>query len=120
MAEDRIVLTGLVVRGFHGVYPEEAEDGQDFVIDLELDVDLATAARSDEVTDTVDYAKLTEQVAACVSQERWNLIERVAGRICELVLEHPLVLAVSVTVHKPDAPMPFEFEDVAVTVSRSR
>lgn len=120
MSGDHIVLRGVRAHGFHGVYPEERQHGQPFVVDLVLDVDLAGAARSDDVTDTVHYGELAQQVAAVVAGEPVALIETLAERIAALALGSPLVRRVEVTVHKPEAPVGVAVDDVAVTVVRSR
>lgn len=117
---DEIVLTGLTVFGRHGVYEHEREDGQEFTIDLRLRMSLAAAAASDDVADTVHYGELAEKVAAVVSGEAVNLIETLAERIAAVALDDPRVHDVTVTVHKPHAPIPLEFADVAVTVHRRR
>lgn len=117
---DEIVLTGLTVFGRHGVYEHEREDGQEFTIDLRLRMSLAAAAASDDVADTVHYGELAEKVAAVVSGEAVNLIETLAQRIAAVALDDPRVHDVTVTVHKPHAPIPLEFSDVAVTVHRRR
>lgn len=117
---DRILLTGIRVHGFHGVHAEERRLGQDFVIDLELELPLAGAAASDDVADTVHYGVLAAEVAAAVATDPVDLIETVAERIAEVALRHPLVDRVRVTVHKPDAPIPLTFQDVAVSVERER
>ena len=117
---DRIRLTGLRVRGRHGVYDFERADGQDFVIDAELEVDLAPAAASDDVTDTVHYGELAGRLAEIVAGEPVNLIETLADRLAAECLTDKRVDAATITVHKPQAPIPHEFADVAVTVRRSR
>ncbi len=117
---DVIRLDGLRVFARHGVLPAEADVGQVFIIDLALTVDLSKAAASDAVSDTVDYADMAAAVVAVVTEERWNLIERVAERVAEIVLEDDKVEAVTVTVHKPGAPIAVAFSDVSVTISRSR
>lgn len=117
---DEIVLTGLTVFGRHGVYTHEREEGQDFTIDLRLRLSLDQAAASDDVTDTVHYGELAEKVAAIVAGEPVNLIETLAERIASAALEDERVQNVTVTVHKPHAPIPLNFADVAVTVNRSR
>ena len=63
---DRITLTGLTARGNHGVFDFERRDGQDFVVDVELELDTAPAARTDDVADTVDYGALAEALVAVV------------------------------------------------------
>jgi 7,8-dihydroneopterin aldolase/epimerase/oxygenase len=117
---DRITLTGLKVRGFHGVYEHERRDGQDFVVDATLWLDSRPAAASDDLADTVDYGGLANRLATVVEGEPVNLIETLAARLCELCMADERVIAAEVTVHKPQAPIAREFADVAVTARRSR
>jgi 7,8-dihydroneopterin aldolase/epimerase/oxygenase len=117
---DRITLTGLRVRGFHGVFDFERRDGQDFVVDVQLEVDLAPAAAGDDVTDTIHYGELAGALAEVIAGEPVNLIETLADRLAQVCLTDPRVAAATVTVHKPGAPIPREFADVAVTLRRSR
>jgi dihydroneopterin aldolase len=117
---DSIALTGLRVRGFHGVFEHERRDGQDFVVDAVLEMSTAKAAASDDLADTVHYGELAEQLAAVVAGEPVNLLETLAGRLAEVCLADPRVDAATVTVHKPQAPIPLTFSDVAVTIRRSR
>jgi dihydroneopterin aldolase len=117
---DRIALTGLRVRGHHGVFAHERRDGQDFVVDATLWLDSRPAAASDDLADTVDYGGLAERLATMVQGEPVNLIETLAARLCELCMADQRVIAAEVTVHKPQAPIEREFADVAVTARRSR
>ena len=117
---DRIALTGLTVRGHHGVYEHERRDGQDFVVDATLWLDSRPAAASDDLADTVDYGGLADRLATVVEGEPVNLIETLAARLCELCMADERVIAAEVTVHKPQAPIAREFADVAVTARRSR
>lgn len=117
---DEITLTGLRAFGRHGVYPDERRDGQEFVVDVKLHVPTAEAAASDDVADTVHYGELAERVVAVVEGEPVNLLERLAQRIADVVLADLRVQLVTVTVHKPSAPITVPFEDVSVTVRRSR
>ncbi|HEX7661063.1 MAG TPA: dihydroneopterin aldolase [Pseudonocardiaceae bacterium] len=117
---DRITLTGLRVRGRHGVFDQERRDGQDFLVDLTVWIDLDRAAASDDLADTLDYAGLAARAAEIVAGPPCALIETVATRIAEDVLADRRVHAVEATVHKPTAPIPLDFADVAVTVRRSR
>jgi len=117
---DHIALRGLRVRGHHGVYEHERRDGQDFVVDVTVWMDLAPAAASDALADTLHYGELAERVAAIVGGPPADLIETVAGRIADDVLADARVRAVEVTLHKPQAPIPLEFADVAVVINRSR
>jgi dihydroneopterin aldolase len=117
---DRIALTGLTVRGNHGVFDFERRDGQDFVVDVELELDTGPAAASDDITDTVHYGELAEALAAIVSGEPVNLLETLADRLCQVCLADGRVEAATVTVHKPQAPIALSFGDVAVTIRRQR
>lgn len=117
---DRITLTGLRVRGHHGVFEHEKRDGQDFVVDVVVWFDLARAGASDDLADTLDYGALAAQAAEVVAGPPHDLIETVAERIAARVLSDERVEATEVTVHKPSAPIPLTFADVAVTVHRSR
>ncbi|MDX2377834.1 dihydroneopterin aldolase [Microbacterium sp. LRZ72] len=119
-ATDLITLTGVRAFGRHGVLAHEREDGQDFVIDLIVETDMGPAAASDDVSATVHYGELAEQVVALVGGEPVDLIETLAARIAEGALAHPRASAVTVTVHKPQAPIPVPFADVAVTIRRER
>ena len=116
---DEISLTGLRVFGRHGVYDQERRDGQDFIVDLAMQVDTRRAATTDDVADTVHYGEVAEQVAAIVGGEPVDLLETLAARIADRVLESELVRAVRVTVHKPQAPITVPFDDVAVTITRA-
>jgi dihydroneopterin aldolase/2-amino-4-hydroxy-6-hydroxymethyldihydropteridine diphosphokinase len=117
---DRIVLQGVSARGFHGVLDFEKADGQEFVVDVTLEVDLRRAGRSDALADTVSYAEVAADVVALVSGPSLNLIESLAAQIAATCLRRPLVQAVEVTVHKPHAPVGVPFGDVRVTVERHR
>jgi len=117
---DSIVLTGLRVRANHGVFDFERADGQDFVVDVTAWLDLSTAARSDDLTATVHYGELAEEVVSAVERDPVDLIETVAERVAAIVLAHEPVDAVEVTVHKPQAPISVPFGDVAVRIVRSR
>jgi len=119
-AADRIILTGLRVRGHHGVFDFERADGQDFVVDVELEFDTAPAAASDELADTVHYGELAEALAAVIAGEPVNLLETLADRLCRVCLSDVRVAAAAVTVHKPQAPIALSFTDVAVTIRRVR
>ncbi|KAA0917926.1 dihydroneopterin aldolase [Dietzia sp. ANT_WB102] len=118
---DRIELRGLRVRGTHGVFEHEKRDGQDFLVDLVLWTDFTAAATSDDLADTVDYGALALYARDVVSGPSCDLIETVASRIADGVMEMaPAAHAVEVTLHKPEAPIPADFADVAVVARRSR
>jgi len=117
---DRIELRGLRVRGNHGVFDHERRDGQDFVVDVTVWLDLRAAAASDDLADTLDYGALAQRAAAVVAGPARALIETVAGEIADDVMGDERVHAVEVVVHKPSAPIPLDFADVAVVARRSR
>ncbi|EID54750.1 dihydroneopterin aldolase [Saccharomonospora xinjiangensis] len=117
---DRITLTGLRVFGRHGVYEHEKREGQEFVVDLTVWLDVSAAAGSDDLADTVNYGELAQCAADIVAGPARDLIESVAVEIAEKVLLDERISAVEVTVHKPSAPIPLTFADVAVTVRRER
>ena len=118
---DQIVLTGIHGFGYHGLFEQERKDGQDFFVDLTLSVDLTAASQSDAIADTVNYAEITDLVVEEITSNPVNLIEKLAGRIAERVLnQHLKVNSVTVTVHKPQAPVAAQLKDIAVVVTRIR
>lgn len=118
---DRITLTGLTARGYHGVFDGEKRDGQEFTTDVVVHLDAAPAAAGDDLAHTVNYAEVAATVLRVITGESLDLIETVADRIGRALLaEQPVATAVEVTVHKPHAPIEADFADVAVSVYRSR
>ena len=120
MTTDRIELTGLRGFGRHGVLAHERADGQTFVVDVSLAVDARRAAASDDLADTVDYGAVAAAVVSLVEGEPLDLIEALAGRIADHCLRSDGVSGVTVTVHKPQAPIAVPFADVSVTITRDR
>src|ERR1700720_2393915 len=117
---DRIELRGLTVRGHHGVFDHERADGQDFVVDITVWIDLADAAASDDLADTYDYGVLAERAAAIIAGPARKLIETVPGETAREVRKDTGVPEVGGLVQKPQAPIPHSFDDVAVVARRSR
>ena len=118
---DSIFITGLLIHAHHGVMPHEEKVGQRFVIDLELAVDLAQAAVTDKLVDTVSYASIVETATRAFTAKSYRLVEAAAGAIAdELLASFPRVAAVRVTVHKPHAPIAAIFSDVGITIQRTR
>lgn len=117
---DHIELRGLRAFGRHGVFAEEQAQGQTFVVDLDLELDLSLPARSDALADTVDYGLLGAAVVAAVEVTRFDLLEALAGHLAELVLSSTRADAVVVRVGKPEAPLSVPFDDVAVVLRRAR
>ena len=116
---DRISLTGITAFGHHGVFDFERQQGQPFVVDVSCTLDLSSAASADDL-EQIDYGALAQAVAADVERDPLNLIEALADRIALTCLRYEAVQCVEVTVHKPQAPMPVDVADVAVTLTRSR
>jgi dihydroneopterin aldolase / 2-amino-4-hydroxy-6-hydroxymethyldihydropteridine diphosphokinase len=115
---DRIRITGISATGHHGVFDHERRDGQTFVADVVLHVDTRPAAAQDRLDLTVDYGAVATRVAAVLSGEPVDLIETLAERVAAVALDHPGVAAVDVVLHKPQAPIPVPFGDVAVEIHR--
>ena len=118
--EDRIAIRGIEVFARHGVLASEKENGQTFLVDVELFLDLSEAVLSDRLEDTVDDGELAQRIHDIVASERWDLIEKVAGRVAEVAMQDRRVSQVNVTVHKPEAPIAVSFGDLAVTLPRTR
>ena len=117
---DQIRLTGVRAVGKHGVLDFEHERAQTFVVDATLFLDLAPAGHSDDLHDTVDYGAIAKGIVAIIEGDHVDLIEKLADRIASMILEYPAVARTQVTVHKPSAPIVVPFDDVSVTVERSR
>ncbi|MDQ1535969.1 MAG: dihydroneopterin aldolase / 2-amino-4-hydroxy-6-hydroxymethyldihydropteridine diphosphokinase, partial [Actinomycetota bacterium] len=117
---DRIVLQGVSARGLHGVLESEKTDGQIFVVDVTLEVDLRRPGRSDHLAHTVNYAEVAADIVALIEGPSLDLIESLADQVAAVTLERLLVQSVEVTVHKPQAPVGVPFGDVQVVVERHR
>ena len=118
---DKIFIRGLSLHAHHGVLPYEGKVGQSFTIDLILEIDLSTAARTDKVADTVSYDQVVAVASAVFTSQKFKLIEAAAGKIAEAVLaKFSRVQSVEVTIHKPHAPIAATFSDVGVTLTRRR
>jgi 7,8-dihydroneopterin aldolase/epimerase/oxygenase len=119
-ADDRLVLRGVRAVGHHGVLDFERRDGQEFVVDVELALDTRDAARTDDLTATVHYGHLAQRIHDTIGSDPVNLIETLAQRLADVCLAEPRVAEVEVTVHKPQAPIRVAFDDVSLTIHRSR
>lgn len=117
---DIIHLKGLSFYGYHGVMPEENVLGQKFIVDVDLYLKLRKPGLSDQVEDTINYAEVYEKIKGVVTEERYSLLERLAQRIADQILEGFLCDSVRVEVHKPEAPIPGIFEDVSVEIWREK
>ena len=120
-ARDRISLRGMRFEGHHGVSDEERELPQLIEVDIELQADLAAAARSDALEDTIDYGPLVEIARSVVEDERCRLLEGIAGAIIGRILQDaPAATAVTVRVRKLAVPIDADIDHAEVTLSRER
>ena len=118
---DKILIKGLKLLAYHGVNPEEKENGQDFIFDIELYVNMNKACHSDNVEDTVSYAKVVKTVRRVFTAQKYDLLERCAEVTAQAILdEYSEVLRVDLTLKKPQAPVKAEFEYMGVNIVRSR
>jgi 7,8-dihydroneopterin aldolase/epimerase/oxygenase len=117
---DRIAVRGLTAHAHHGVYAAEREHGQTFRVDAVLELDTAPAAAGDDLEATVNYAELAQRLHAVLTGEAVDLLETLAQRLAEVCLASPLVFAVEITVHKPEADLGVPFDDVTVEIRREK
>ena len=118
--QDTITITGITAVGFHGVFDSERRDGQPFVVDVVLQLDLRDAGATDDLTATAHYGDVAELVVEAITGDPLNLIEALAERIASGLLASFPAETVQVTVHKPQAPIPVPFGDVTVSLVRTR
>ena len=118
---DKVELVGMEFFGYHGCMKEERAIGQRFYVDVAMYLDLGPAGKTDDLKKTVNYADVFAEARAIVEGEPYTLLEAVAERIAEVLLEkHPMIERLRITVHKPYAPIPGKFADAAVTIRRAR
>lgn len=118
---DSVFVSGLVLHAYHGVAEHEARVGQSFIIDLTIEMDLSEAARSDRLADTASYDDVVDTVRTAFLAQRYRLVEAAAGAVADAVLARfPHANGVSITVHKPHAPIAATFQNVGVTLVRKR
>ena len=118
MSADQILVYGISATGYHGVFDHERRDGQEFSVDLVVHLHPSGAAASDDLVDTVDYGAISQAVHDRIVGPPFNLIETLAERIAEDVLAFAGVQGVEVIVHKPQAPIPVPFTNVALKIIR--
>lgn len=118
---DRIIMRNMKFFGYHGVLPEEREKGQNFIIDIEMLVELKNASNSDELDDSVDYSRAYEIVRGITENNKFRLIEKLAGSISrEMLSKFPKIKEITVLVKKPEAPIKGQFDWMGVELKRSR
>ncbi len=117
---DQIIIIGITGTGYHGVFEHERREGQEFSVDVVLDVRTSEAAATDDLADTVDYGAVSVAVHELIVGEPVDLIETLAERIAQTCLAFAGVERVEITVHKPSAPIPVPFRDVQLRIVRER
>lgn len=116
---DQIRIDRLKVFAYHGVYPEESAQGQNFYVSAILDVDTREAGLRDELSESVDYGSVSMFIDKYMKKNTFKLLEAVVENLArEILLKYPPVCSVTIKVSKPQAPIPLPFEDVSVTVKR--
>lgn len=117
---DRIEITGIEIYAKHGVLDHEQERAQVFKVDVSAYADLSRPGETDDLGDALDYSTLALEIREVVGSESHKLIETVAARVADVILQHREVTRAVVTIHKPNAPIDMAFEDVSVTIERNR
>jgi len=118
---DKITIKGLKIFAYHGVNPEEKQNGQEFIIDVDYYLNLVKACKNDSLGDTVSYAAAVKTIRRVFTQSSYDLIERAAQVIADALLsEYEMIEKVEVTVKKPHAPVSAEFDYMAVNIVREK
>lgn len=118
---DKIIVKDLKLFCYHGVNPEEKVDGQNFVFDIEVFLDLSLPCKTDNVDDTVSYAKIIKTVRRVAQSEKNDLLEYVSQRVVDALFEeYPMIEKINLTLKKPEAPIKADFDYVAVQIERAR
>lgn len=118
---DKIIVKDLELFCYHGVNAEEKRDGQLFVFDIEAFLTLSVPCKTDNVDDTVSYAKIIKTVRRVAQSEKNDLLERVCQRVADSLFEEfDMISALKITLKKPNAPIKAKFGYVAVEIERSR
>ncbi len=118
---DKIIIKGLKIFAYHGVNPEEKQNGQTFEIDAILETSLSSAGNTDNINDTISYAKVAKTIKSVVTSKSYDLLETVATKISrQLLCDFPTIDTVCITVKKPEAPINLTFDYMAVEITRTR
>ncbi len=118
---DKILVKGLKLFAYHGVNPEEKENGQNFILDITACLDLSCPGKTDCLDDTLNYSKLIKTASAIFTSEKNDLIERAAHRVAYGLLEEfEIIKKVTVLLKKPEAPVKADIEYAAVEITAKR
>lgn len=118
---DKIIIKDLKLYAYHGVHDEEKIQGQDFIFDITLYLDLSVPCSTDNVNDTVSYSEIIRTVRKVFLEEKYDLIEKAAQKVADAILKnYPQVCECEILLKKPDAPIKADFDYVAVEIRRAR
>jgi 7,8-dihydroneopterin aldolase/epimerase/oxygenase len=114
-----IEIRGLSVFAYHGVHPEEREQGQTFVIDVWLECAPSRAAETDELADAVDYSAVCDRIVELATGGPYRLLERLSALIADDLVDRHGVARARVRIAKPEAPIRHSLTEVAVVAEAS-
>ena len=118
---DKILVRNLKIFAYHGVNPEEKENGQNFVLDIDAFVDISVPCVTDNVEDTVSYAKIIKETVKIFTCQKDDLLERAAQRVADgLFASFDKIQSLRILLKKPEAPIKADFEYVGVEIHRER
>ena len=118
---DKIFINGLQLYAYHGVNPEEKEDGQMFSLDITCYLSLVRPCATDSVDDTVSYAKILKTARKAFLAQKYDLLERAADAVIQAIFaDFAPVTQVTVLLKKPQAPIRADFDWVGVELTRTR
>lgn len=118
---DKIIIKDLKLFAYHGVNEEEKINGQNFVMDITVWVDIEKPCVTDNVNDTVSYAKIIKKVRSVFTEKSYDLLEKAAQVVSDAIFdEFPKVEETQILLKKPEAPIKAEFNYVAVEIRRKR
>ena len=117
---DKVTLYNMKFFGFHGCEEFEQRNGQVFEVDVEFQTDLTVAGQTDSLADAVNYVEIFSRIKSVVEQERYRLLERVAQRIADVVLEEERIVSTTIRVRKPSVPLSGLLDGVQVEIHREQ
>lgn len=118
---DKILIRDLKIFAYHGVHYEEKENGQTFIFDIDVCVDLSVPCKSDNVEDTVNYSRIIAETQDIFTCRKDDLIERAAQRVADGLFERfDKIQSLRILLKKPEAPIKADFDYVGVEIYRER
>lgn len=118
---DKIVIKDIEIFAYHGVFDEEKQKGQTFVVTVELFLDLRDAGLTDKLIKTVNYAEVCQDIKMVMTDEKYDLIEAAAENISSTILiKYDKIKSIHVIISKPEAPIDMTFDTVCVDITRNK